>query len=313
VTVNPASGQGAGAVTITVAANAQASPRSAAVAVNDTRVTVSQEPSPCRFELGSQSVRVGFEGGPASVRVSTMDGCEWRAAGSGGWVHVLTESGNGSGTVDMDVERNSGPERSVTLSIAGSSFVVVQNAVREAGSPNPSSCSFSIDPDRTTVRSAGGQGSVRVATDPDCAWTASTGASWIAVQRFSGSGPDTVTYHVSANVSTTSDRSGSISVAGHTHRVTQQACELTLESGLPNLPPSAGTYNFRVITNPSCVWTANSNVGWITLVNASGTGGTALTYRLAANPISQDRVGTIVVSGRAKVITQQALGQGGQP
>ena len=159
------------------------------------------------------------------------------------------------------------------------------------------------------MRSGGGQGSVRVATEADCVWVASRNASWISLQRSGGSGPDTLTYQVSANTSTTSDRSGSLTIAGHSHRVTQQACELSVESGHPNLPPTGDAYTFAVTTNPGCVWSASSNVGWINVVNSSGTGSTLINYRVATNQ-GPDRVGIISVSGRTKVITQQAVGQG---
>jgi hypothetical protein len=319
LTVNPTSGQGPGAVSVVAAANAQPSARTAGVAVNDTRVTVSQEPAPCRFELGDQSARVEFEGGRLSVRVITMDGCEWRVSGAVGWVQVLTPSGAGSGTVDVGVNRNDGPERSVTLSIAGNSFVLVQDGVRSATPPNPSpnptpspsTCSFSIDPEAATIRSAAGQGSVRVLTEPGCSWTAATSTPWISLQRSGGSGPESLTYQFFANSSTVSGRSGSIAVAGRTHGVTQAACELTIDGGSPNLGPNDGSYDFRITTDSGCVWNASSNVEWISLTRSSGTGSSVLAYRISANTTTRDRSGSIVVSGRTKVIIQQALGQGG--
>jgi hypothetical protein len=313
--VNPTAGQGSAAVTLTVIANAQGRSRSGGVSINDTRVTISQEPAPCRFELGDQSTRVGFEGGRASVRVSTIDGCEWRVSGSTSWMRALTPGGTGSGTVDFDVDRNAGGERSVTLSIAGISFVLVQDGASggPGGAPGapgaPSSCNYAIDPDRTTIRSAAGQGSVRIITDAGCPWMGSSSASWISLQQASGTGPDTLTYRVSANLSTVSERSASIVVAAQTHRVTQQACDLNLEAGSPNLPSSAGTFNFRVTTDGGCTWSANSTVEWITVIGSSGTGSGSITYRVADNPTTRDRVGAIVVSGRTKVIVQQALGQ----
>jgi len=312
VTVTPTSGQGNGAVSITVAPNVQPSARSASVAVNEASVTVSQEPAPCRFELGDQSARVGFEGGRASVHVLTTSGCQWRAAGSAAWLRILTTDGVGSGTVDIDVSRNDGPERSVTLSIAGSSFVLAQDAPPAGVPQHPTSCSFSIDPEGTTIRSAAGQGSVRVLADPGCPWTAASQTSWISVQRSTGSGPEVVTYQFSANLSTTSERSGGIAIAGRTHRVTQQACGLSIDSGVPNFPPAGGDGDFRVTTDAGCVWNATtSNPDWIVLIRSSAAGSNVVTYKVAPNPVARDRSATITVSGRTKTVIQQALGQGG--
>jgi hypothetical protein len=313
VSVAPTSGQGSSSLAITVAANALGSPRSSVVAVNDTQVTITQQGVPCHFELGDQSARVGVAGGRVLVRISTIDGCDWRASSSAEWIRVVTENGTGSGTVDLDVSRNDGPERSATLSIAGNPFVVAQDSIAggpggSSGGPGnppaaPAACSFSLEPERTTIRSAAGQVSIRVVTQPACPWTASSGTSWISLQRSDGSGPDTVTYQVLANLSTVSERSGSVDVAGRTHRVTQQACELTIEPGGAHLPPGSGSYDFWVSTNAGCTWTANATVDWINVTSPRGTGSGRVTYQLATNT-GRGREGTIIVSGRVRNITQ---------
>lgn len=315
VTVNPSSGQGSGSVAITVAANALVTPRSSGVAINDIRVTIDQQGVPCRFELGDQSARVGAAGGRTPVRVSTVDGCEWRASSSAEWARVLTPTGTGSGVVDVELSRNEGAERSTTVVIAGLSFSLVQDSTSggPGGSPGPTlpspsppaatACSFSIDPERSSFRWVAVQGSVRVVTQADCPWTASTGTSWISVLRSGGSGPEAIAYQVSANPSTVSDRSGSIDVAGRTHRVTQQACELSIEAGHPHLPPESGSYDFRVTTGDGCTWTASSPDSWINVTSSRGTGSGRVFYQLQLNA-DRGRDGTIVVSGRVKPITQ---------
>jgi Viral BACON domain/Putative binding domain, N-terminal len=319
VTVTPASGQGSALVAIAVAPNALGSSRSSAVAINDTRVAIDQQGVPCRFELGDQSVRVGASGGRAMVRVTTIDGCDWRASSTVDWVRVLNGGGTGSGTVDLDVSANEGGERSTTLSIAGTSFVLVQDSVSGgpgnsppvnsppgSSPPPPVACTFSIDPERAAMGAAARQGSVRVITASGCPWTASSGASWISVQRSDGNGPDTVSYQVSANTSTVSERSGSVAVAGRTHRVTQQPCDLSIEGGHPHLPATSGTYSFTVTTSAGCTWTAQSSDSWISVNNSSGTGSGVISYRLDTN-IGRGREGSIAVSGRVKSITQYGV------
>lgn len=322
VIVSPTTGQGSATVALAVEQNARPTSRSAGVAVNDSRITISQEAAPCRFELAAPAARVDGEGGRASVGISTLDGCQWQASSPADWLRVLTLSGNGSGTVDIDVSRNGGPERSATILIAGLSFVVSQDSGVHApppgspppppGSPLPPACSFAIDSDRANVPASGGAGSVRVTTTPGCAWSASTGTSWISVQRSAGTGPGTIGYQVAPNHSTVSDRSGSISVAGHTHGVTQPACALTVEPGVPGFLASGGESSFGVTTDSGCTWSASSTADWITIVRGhSGAGTGSVIYRVEPNAIERDRSGTIVVSGRAKTIVQQALGQGG--
>lgn len=316
IAVNPASGQGSGTVAVTVAANARPSPRSASVAVNDSRVTIAQDAAPCRFELASPGARVDAEGGRASVDVTTIDGCQWRASSAADWVRVLTPSGESSGTVELDVSRNGGPERSATVSVADRSFVVSQDSgvpgapPDTPGTPAPA-CAFTIDPELATIPAAGGPGSVRVTTAQGCGWSATTPAPWISLGLSEGTGSQTVGYQVSAHFSTVSERSGSIGVAGRTHRVTQPACGLTVEPGVPGFLANGGESSFGVTTGAGCTWTATSTVDWITVTRSGGAGSSSVTYRVAPNPIERDRSGAIVVSGRTKTIVQQALGQGG--
>lgn len=311
ITVNPASGQGNGTIAVKVGANDQGRARSSAVAVNDARVTVNQEAAPCRFELSEPVMHVTFEGGRAAVNLSTMDGCEWRSSGAEEWVRLLTPSGTGGGAVELDVSRNEGPERSTSFSIGGATLIVVQGGRSSGpgGGGSPSACSPSLDPDRATVRSTADHGSFRVVIGSGCSWTASADASWISLQRSDGSGPDTVTYQVSTNTSTANERTGSITVAGRSHRVTQQACSLSMEGGLPNLSYTSGSYDFRVNTDANCTWFANSDSDWLVLIRNGGTGSGLVTYRVTENVTNRGRVGTITIAGQRKVVTQQPYGQ----
>jgi len=82
-------------------------------------------------------------------------------------------------------------------------------------------CSFSINPTSASFAAAGGTGTVTVTTSAGCNWTAASNNSFITVTSgASGSGSGTVTYSVAANTVSTS-RSGSLTIAGLTHSVTQ--------------------------------------------------------------------------------------------
>jgi hypothetical protein len=83
-------------------------------------------------------------------------------------------------------------------------------------------CSFSINPTSASFAAAGGSGSVTVTTSAGCNWTAGSNNSFITITSgASGSGSGTVTYSVAANTSTA--RSGSLTIAGLTHSVSQDA------------------------------------------------------------------------------------------
>ena len=81
-------------------------------------------------------------------------------------------------------------------------------------------CSFSINPTSASFAAAGGSASVTVTTQAGCNWTAVSNNSFITVTSgASGTGSGTVSYSVAANTSTA--RSGSLTIAGLTHSVSQ--------------------------------------------------------------------------------------------
>jgi Zn-dependent metalloprotease len=83
-------------------------------------------------------------------------------------------------------------------------------------------CSFSINPTSASFAAAGGSASVTVTTQAGCNWTAVSNNSFITVTSgASGTGSGTVSYSVAANTSTA--RSGSLTIAGLTHSVSQAA------------------------------------------------------------------------------------------
>jgi len=137
VRVTPESGQGESSVSVVVAENPAAIDRSAVLVLNGSRVAVSQQAAACRFELANSSSRVPAGGGPFSVSVSTIPGCKWSASSEVSWVRVVSSELTGSGNVSFVADPNTTGERSGTLRIAGSPFVVQQAATTPAPSPNP--------------------------------------------------------------------------------------------------------------------------------------------------------------------------------
>jgi hypothetical protein len=322
VQVTPASGQGSGAITVAVAANADTRPRAAAVTVNDTTVGITQEALPCRFDLSPQRARFNPDGGRTAIRVATTNGCEWRASGGTTWLRVLTERGAGPGEVELEASRNDGPERSTRVSIADVTLEVAQDSISTVppapGPPSPAPpappppppivCTYAIESERASFRSAGGPGSVRVVTEPGCSWTASTQVPWVSVGQPGGTGPGTLPYVVSANTSTVSDRAGTLTVAGRTHSVSQQACAVALDPASQTFGSPGGGGAIRVGTEPGCTWAASSGASWIALSRSNGSGPDTLTYQVAVyTERDADRASSIDVAGRTHSVRQTAF------
>ncbi|HSK08046.1 MAG TPA: BACON domain-containing carbohydrate-binding protein [Vicinamibacterales bacterium] len=136
--ISPPSGQGEASLTVKVAQNDAATPRSGAIVLNGQRVNLAQEAAPCRFSLGSPSVSAGHAGGPVSVLVQTLAGCQWQAQLNGSpWIQAVRGSGTGSGSAQFDVAANPGPARSAIIIVAGIAWRVDQAAAPAAGTPTP--------------------------------------------------------------------------------------------------------------------------------------------------------------------------------
>ena len=89
--------------------------------------------------------------------------------------------------------------------------------------PPPAACTYTLDPDSRSVRRRGDEEQFRVSTGASCAWSASSGASWIAIVSGSGTGSGQVRYRVERNDG--APRTGTISVGGQTHTVRQRGQE----------------------------------------------------------------------------------------
>ena len=81
-------------------------------------------------------------------------------------------------------------------------------------------CSYSISPTSKSFLGAGGSGMVTVTASGGCSWTAVSNATWITITNpGSGQGSGSFTYSVSKNAGVR--RTGTITVGGQTHTVTQ--------------------------------------------------------------------------------------------
>ena len=174
---------------------------------------------PCTYSISPTSRSFDSGGGTGSVSVtSSASSCSWTASEGANWITITSgSSGRGNGTVTYSVLANtSSNSRSATITIAGKSHTVTQEGVP---------CTYSISPTSRSFSSDGGTGTISVTASSDCSWTASEGVNWISITSGSGgSGNGTVTYSVSKNNRKIS-RSATITVAGRSHTVAQDAIQ----------------------------------------------------------------------------------------
>jgi len=127
------------------------------------------------------------------------------------------------------------------------------------------------------------------------------------VTSATGSGIGQVNYTVAAN-STGIDRTGTMTVAGQTVTFTQTGtgCGATVTPTSVTVPSIGQTSALSVTSGTSCSWTAVSNVGWITVTSATGSGIGQVNYTVAANSTGAARTGTMTVAGQTVTFTQAA-------
>jgi uncharacterized protein (TIGR03437 family) len=99
-------------------------------------IKITQAP-PCTFTLTPLSQSFAATAGSGSVNVSAQTGCTWTAISNAPALITVTSgaSGSGNGTVTYNVAANTATSRSGTLSIAGQTFTVSQNAVGTGPGP----------------------------------------------------------------------------------------------------------------------------------------------------------------------------------
>jgi len=80
-------------------------------------------------------------------------------------------------------------------------------------------------------------------------------------------------------------------------------CAYSLSTNSASVTPAGGTGNISLSTGQTCAWTAVSNVTWITVSAASGTGSSVIGYSVAPNT-GDARTGSITIGGQVLTISQ---------
>jgi hypothetical protein len=167
----------------------------------------------------------------------------------------------------------------------------------------------------------GGSVTATVTTQAFCPWTATPNASWLTVPTgATGNGSGSVTITFSDNYD--APREGVVMVrwptptAGQNIHVAQAGCLYAVSRNAFSFAATGGAGTFDVIqqsepntcggpTQDRCVWTARSDVPWITITSSMPrSGDNPVAFVVAGNDSSAARVGRITVRDKVVVITQ---------
>jgi hypothetical protein len=286
---------GNGTVNYSVGAN-PGTARMGSITIGVLTFTVTQDFG-CSFMLDSMNHNFVAPGGSSSVGVTANMGCGWNAVSNDAFIIIDSGTpGSGNGTVNYHVTANTGPMRTGTMTIAGITFTVTQDAA----------CAFMLSSTSQSFTNAGGSDSVNVITGGGCTWMAVSNNAFIMITMgSSGSGNGTVNYSVAANVGPA--RMGTMTIAGITFTVNQaDGCMFTLSRNHQSFAGAGGPGSVNVIASDSgCPWTASTTATFIHITSGTpGTGNGALQYTVDPNPGPTIRSDTITIAGHTYTVYQ---------
>jgi large repetitive protein len=300
---SPASGMGTGSITFTAAANGTGNQRTGTITVNGQQYTITQFGPNCSFAINPSTINASSAGGLATVNVvsscpASNPGSAWTASGLG----VAPVSGSGSAPVTVTIPANTTASTVVlNAAIAGQTLTVNETGVN---------CMVTLGASSGSYGASGGNGGVGVIIPAGCTYNTVPGPNWISVTSgASGSSSGNLQYTVNPN-STTTPRTGSISIGGQTFTVVQSAlsCSITVDTSGLGSPYAAvgGSGSIGITANAaSCGWTASSSAPWATVGTPSGSGSGSVGITVASNANSSTpRSTTLTVGGQSINVTQ---------
>ncbi len=314
------SGSGPGTVAYSVGANSSTDSRNGVVTIGGQSHAVTQQgraPVACTYALEPDQSSFGNDGGSRTFTVSAPAQCAWTAVSDASWLVVSAGGqGTGNGTVSYTVAANSDiSDRVAQITVADRKFTV-----RQGG--NVAACQYSVAPVEFSPCMPAGSVTAMLTTQASCPWTADPDMSWLSVPSgTSGTGPAAITIAYTDNYD--APRQGIIKVrwptptAGQNLRVLQAGCHYAVSHSEFNVVATGGwPFTFDVIqqsdpytcggaTQDRCIWTAVSNVSWITITSSMPRAGdNPVAFVVAPNNEAAVRVGTIIVRDKAVAITQ---------
>ena len=311
---------GPGDIVLTVAANEGSAERSGAVTIGEREFGVRQSArvvAPCEFVLTSPSGTFGPEGGKGHLALQTSATCNWTARSTANWLTVRTTTGVGPGEVEYEVSPYDGTEqRQTTIIVEQASFTVRQD-------PRPSGpCQYAVDATSALLHWHGAVGDgldIRLTTTSHCAWSVTSGASWIdLVTPAAGTGSAVIRVRVGAYTSEVT-RSAPVMVrwpgatAGQNVWLTQEGCRYALGPLTDLVPASGGRRRGSIFATPvttscaiGCLWELRTDVPWIHFTGSTtGSGDDDFFYNVDINTSGAPRTGTIkLTTGGVITVTQ---------
>nr|MBP8296258.1 hypothetical protein [Burkholderiales bacterium] len=143
-----------------------------------------------------------------------------------------------------------------------------------------------------------------------CAWTAQSSVPWVVVAPAGGSGDGRVTLDVAANPGV-AERSGTVTIAGKSIRITQAgiSCTYAIAPAALGVGAAAQSAALALSAPAGCAWNAQSSSGWAAVAPVSGSGPGTITVTVAANPAAAERTASVTIATLVVPVVQAAVVQ----
>jgi hypothetical protein len=259
-------------------------------------VTSPTSVSRCAITMQPVEGPLPADGGSAAVGVTAARECAWSASVDGAWLTLKSgSSGQGDGIVEFAASANPDPVMRRGAIVANGQRAEISQAAGE--------CGLSLAQSSASFNQSGGSGQVQVrASSGMCSWSAAADAEWVHIRSGTGQGNGVVNFDVAA--STGPPRSATINVSGQKFSIIQsEGCTYAINPASIAAGPSGATASIAITAAASCPWTASSNVSWLSISPASGSGPASVSVTVPATS-GRSRAGTAVVAGHIFSVNQ---------
>jgi hypothetical protein len=173
--------------------------------------------------------------------------------------------------------------------------------------PSTQRCAVTLNVSTSSITSAGGSGTISVATARECEWTVKAVSDWLTFGvPTTRQGPADLGFSVQPNRST-SPRSVEVSVADQRATISQEAatCPWNVSPSEVVMGPAGGDGSVRLSTEDFCSWVVTSRESWVAVASASnGKGSADIILRFARND-GPERTANVEVPGGTVSVRQR--------
>ena len=226
--------------------------------------------------LGFYECAANMDGTNALLSITVEAGIAWSISTDADWVSFDILNGVGSTTVHYMIAPYAGiVTRTASIRVAGQNFIVTQTGK-----------DVEVSPSVVCVGSGADIMMVDVSALSTTQWKTEINVDWLyVVDGDTGHGDSTLVFACAANESF-SDRATAVKIGSAIISIVQDGVDKTTLSVSPTsveAPAGGGFGSLDVSATPQGVWSANSLVPWINIVNYTGLGDGIIEYVVSPN------------------------------